>query len=150
METPPSWGWLKATAQMNVLSDFKTPCIHSARLSCSGPHDSSIHCAARKASSACLRQMENYDWEAFFWLSEACILGADSWMKQTVNTHRTWRMWEAAGPTSTFFQILRTVQGQKPPPLVVLGAEHSLKEAPLSNHNSNTFLHLPGSEVRAF
>lgn len=36
-------------------------------------------------------------------------------MKKTVNTHRPWRMWVAAGPTSTFLQKLKTGQGQKPP-----------------------------------
>lgn len=62
-----------------------------------------------------LRQKENHDWKALFWLSEAYILGADSWMKQTVNTHRPWRMWVAAGPTSTFLQKLKMGQGQRPP-----------------------------------
>lgn len=52
---------------------------------------------------------------ALSWLSEAYIPGADFWMKKTVNTHRPWRMWVAAGPTSTFLQKLKTGQGQKPP-----------------------------------
>lgn len=82
-----------------------------------------------------LRQKENHDWKALFWLSEAYILGADSWMEQTVNTHRPWRMWVAAGPTSTFLQKLKMQE-----------AELGLKGAPLSHHNSNAFLHHPGSE----
>lgn len=90
--------------------------------------------------------MENQDREALSWLGEAYILGADFWMKQTVNTHRLWKTWVAAGPTSTFLQKTTDGPRSETTPLGALQAELGVKEAQWSNRHSDTCLRHPGSE----